>query len=189
MSNSILRKPTATVPEDKNIFEVYNLKENPFPNSPFISQENPDKRYNGEIYEASVRTDEEKKIEENFLKIPQSDPNHIRVGYILDTSYVGRGNGKSSFALNLIKKINHSYCLDISNGLNKCFGLYICPEPSGKTRTFSNLLDKWANAIFTSNIKIIDYSLAALRLEAILHLQYILRLSVFWSYSLLSLRL
>lgn len=168
MSN-ILRKATS-IPVNKDIYAQYNLKENPFPLNPFISQENPDKRYNGDIYEASVRDLENAKVEENFLKKSQSDPNHIRVGYILDTSYVGRGNGKSSFALNLIKKINNSFCLDISEDVNKCFGLYIVPEPSGKTKTFSNLLDKWADAIFNSTAKIIDYSLAALRLEVILNL-------------------
>lgn len=168
MSN-ILKKATSLA-VSKDIYEQYNLKENPFPLNPFISQENPDKRYNGDIYEASVRDMEEAKIEENFLKKPQSDPNHIRVGYVLDTSYVGRGNGKSSFALNLIKKINNAFCLDISGDVNKCFGLYIVPEPSGKTKTFSNFLDKWADAIFNSSIKIIDYSLAALRLEVILEL-------------------
>ncbi|MBF0578115.1 hypothetical protein [Dysgonomonas sp. GY617] len=170
MTNNILRKATGITTDDKNIYESYNLKENPFPVSPFINQEIEDKRYNGDIYEASIRNIEESKIEDNFLKIPQTDPNHIRVGYIHDTSYVGRGNGKSSFALNLIKKINKSFCLDISGGVNKCFGLYVCPEPSGKTKTFSNFLDIWAEAIFNSNIKIIDYALAALRLDAILNL-------------------
>lgn len=53
MSN-ILKKATSLA-VSKDIYEQYNLKENPFPLNPFISQENPDKRYNGDIYEASVR--------------------------------------------------------------------------------------------------------------------------------------
>lgn len=167
---SILKKAIGNVTEGRNVYEAYNLKENPFPINPFISQENPDKRYNGDIYESSIRIIEENKIDEQFLKVPQSNANHIRVGYVLDNSYVGRGNGKSSFALNLIKKINHAFCLDISSDANKCFGLYICPEPSGKTRSFINLLDLFAEGIFNSNIKIIDYSLAALRLDAIMSL-------------------
>jgi len=167
---SILKRAGGSVTEVKNIYEVYNLKENPFPITPFISQESPDKRYNGDIYESSIRMIEEQKIDEQFLKVPQNNHNHIRVGYVLDNSYVGRGNGKSSFALNLIKKINHTFCLDISNEANKCFGLYLCPEPSGKTRSFVNLLDLLVDAIFNSNIRIIEYSLAALRLEAIMSL-------------------
>lgn len=167
---SILKKAGGTVTEQSNIYEAYNLKENPFPVTPFLNQESPDKRYNGDIYESSIRMIEEQKIEEQFLKVPQNNHNHIRVGYVLDNSYVGRGNGKSSFALNLMKKINHAFCLDISKDANKCFGLYLCPEPSGKTRSFVNLLDLFADAIFTSNIRIIDYSLAALRLDAIMNL-------------------
>lgn len=165
---SILKKATGIVIDDGNIYECYNLKENPFPLNPFLNQESPDKRYNGDIYESSVRDIEEKQVEENFLKVPQSNPSHMRVGYILDTSYVGRGNGKSSFAINLIKRINHSYCLDITNGTNKCFGLYLSPDTSGRTRSFSNLLDIWAEAIF--NTKIIDYVLASLRVEAIVNI-------------------
>lgn len=167
MPNNILRKASSiNIPKD--IYKQYNLKENPFPMTPFISQESLDKRYNGDIYESSLRVAETTQIEKNFLQKPQSDPNHIRVGYILDTSYVGRGNGKSSFALNLIKKINSSYCLDISNDVNKCFGIYLVPEASGKTKSFSNLLDKWVEAIFNSQNQIIDYALAALRLEVLL---------------------
>lgn len=101
---SIFKKATGIVVDNGNRYECYNLKENPFPLNPFLNQESPDKRYNGDIYEASVRDIEEKQVEESFLKVPQSNPSHIRVGYILDTSYVGRGNGKSSFAINLIKK-------------------------------------------------------------------------------------
>jgi len=163
---SLIKKGKIENVENCNKFERYNLKENPFPATPFVNQENSDKRYNGEIYEEAIRSRELGFIEDNFLKIPQSNLNHIRIGYILDTSYVGRGNGKSTFALNLLKKINKDYCLDISQNTNKCFGLYIVPEPSGRTRTFMNLLDLIMDAIYQA--KVIDYALAAIRLEAIL---------------------
>ncbi len=165
---SIFKKATGIVTDNGNVYECYNLKENPFPLNPFLNQESTDKRYNGDIYEASVRDIEEMQVEESFLKVPQSNPSHIRVGYILDTSYVGRGNGKSSFAINLIKRINNSYCLDITNETNKCFGLYLTPDTSGRTRSFSNLLDIWAEAIF--NAKVIDYALASLRVDAIVNI-------------------
>lgn len=167
--NSLIKKGITQPTSQNNKFEKYNLSENPFPSTPFVNQENSDKRYNGEIYEEAIRSNEFKLIEENFLKIQQSDLNHIRIGYIQDTSYVGRGNGKSTFALNLLKKINKGYCLDISSDANKCFGLYIVPEPSGRTRTFSHFLDLIVNAI--SQTKILDYSLAAIRLDAILNLK------------------
>ncbi|MDR0865673.1 MAG: hypothetical protein LBO74_12185 [Candidatus Symbiothrix sp.] len=167
--NSLTKKGKLDNLETESRFEKYNLKENPFPATPFVNQGDSDKRYNGEIYEETIRSKELDLIEKNFLKIPQNNSNHIRIGYILDNSYVGRGNGKSTFALNLLKKINKNFCLDISEGANKCFGLYIVPEPSGRTRTFSNLLDLIIEAIIQSNV--LNYSLAAIRLEAILELK------------------
>lgn len=166
--NSLLKR--ASLPDSSNLekYKMFNLKENPFPSTPFTSQGNSDKRYNGEIYEETIRLKEYHQIEHVFLKVPQSNPNHYRIGYIQDTSYVGRGNGKSSFAINLLKKINYAYCSDITSEENKCFGLYITPEVSGRTRNFGNFLDLIANSIFESNV--IEYSLASLRLGAIMEL-------------------
>lgn len=165
---NIIRKATGGLTNGNNLYEIYNLKENPFPSNPFVNQENSDKRYNGDIFEASIREKEFQQIEDGFLKVAQNDPNHIRIGYIMDTSYVGRGNGKSSFAVNLLKKINKDYCLDITDNVNKCFGLYVKPETSGKTRSFVNVLDLIAESLFSS--KIIDYALASIRLDAILEI-------------------
>jgi hypothetical protein len=164
-----IRKRPSDLPLDQTSkYERYNLKENPFPSSPTINSESEDKRYNGDIFEVAIRQNELLKILENFIKIPQSDPNHFRLGYILDTSYVGRGNGKSSFSINLLKKINYQYCLDISQERNKCFGLYISPEPSGRTKSFSSLVDLIFISILNSNL--IEYALATIRLDALINL-------------------
>ena len=139
---NLLKKPTSEIPTDRKAkYEILNLKENPFPNTPFVNKISPDDRYNGSIYEASIRQEELDLIIDNFIKVPQSSPNHLRLGYILDNSYVGRGNGKSAFTLNLIDKVNDDYCLDLSNNINKCFGLHISPLPSGKSKTFYDLVD------------------------------------------------
>ncbi len=165
MSN-LLRKPKqGDKKEVKAKYEHLNLIENPFPNTPYVNKNNTDNRYNGRIYESRVREKEHKQIIDNFIKFPQSDQNHIRLGYLLDYSFVGRGNGKSAFALNLINEINTDYCLDISNELNKCFGLHITPEPSGRTKTFYSFTDLIFDAIIEKGI--INYCLASLRLEAI----------------------
>lgn len=68
---SIFKKATGIVTDNGNVYECYNLKENPFPLNPFLNQESTDKRYNGDIYEASVRDIEEMQVEESFLKVPQ----------------------------------------------------------------------------------------------------------------------
>ena len=164
--DTILTKPSSHEENVVGRYEKLNLKENPFPTTPTINSESPDKRYNGEIYEGAIRENEMKKIEDNFLKVSQNDFNHLRIGYILDTSYVGRGNGKSSFSINLLKNINNKYCLDFSYGQNKCFGLYISPEPSGRTKSFYSLIDLIFQVIINTNI--IEYCLASIRLEGLI---------------------
>lgn len=162
----LTKKPKDQNPEDlKARYEALNLKDNPFPLSPYIIKENTDKRYNGSIYESKIREAEYKQINENFMKVAQSNPNHIRLGYIQDNSYVGRGNGKSAFALNLVNIINKEFCLDISEDLNKCFGLHIQPAPSGRTKTFDSFVDLIFRAILDQDL--IKYALASLRLDAL----------------------
>ena len=102
-------------------FERFNLTENPFPSEPVVHKGSEDRRINGGIYESALRQKEFEKIKANFLQQPQRDPNHLRLGYIMDESYIGRGNGKSAFLLNLEHAINGEYCLDLSAGENKCF--------------------------------------------------------------------
>lgn len=167
--NKYAKKPKAEPTLQQGKFEKFNLRENPFPSAPFVNPGSTDARTNGDIYEDSIRQSEFLWIKENFLAVPQSDPNHLRLGYIIDTSYVGRGNGKSAFLINLQKQINRDFCLTLSNELNKCFALTLVPETSGKTKTFENLVDVFMSYIFQSTI--IDDALAALRLDAILSLE------------------
>lgn len=162
------RRPKAELVPQKGRYELYNLRENPFPSSPFVNPNSSDARNNGEIYEPSIREQEYQAIEENFLKVPQSDPNHLRLGYMIDTSYIGRGNGKTAFLTNLQKRINQDFGLSISNELNKCFAIIVVPEPGGKTKTFESFVDLFISRIFESNV--IEDSLISLRLDAILEL-------------------
>lgn len=163
---NLLRKPIDI--QDANRagkFERFNLSENPFPSEPTVNKESQDKRINGNIYEIQIREKEFELIQSNFIKQPQSDFNHLRLGYIIDTSYIGRGNGKSAFLINLMQKINKEFCLDLSDGLNKCFAIYVTPEPGGRTKTFQSFVDSIYDAILKSEI--ISTCLAILRLEAI----------------------
>ncbi|HEY0764032.1 MAG TPA: hypothetical protein VGD61_16775 [Pyrinomonadaceae bacterium] len=164
--STLLRRPSDGGQfEARGRFERFNLEENPFPSDPFVNKDSTDKRVNGEIYEVEIRRPEYEKIEENFLRHPQADLNHIRLGYLVDTSFVGRGNGKSAFLVNLQQNINKEYCLDISDGHNKCFALLVTPEAGGRTKTFPSFVDQMFDAIL--RLRIIDECLAILRLEAI----------------------
>lgn len=163
--SKLRRKPTKTQNINaKAKYQVFQLTENPFPTCP-VNKNSTDPRINGNIYEPSIRSKEYDQIKEYFLTKPQADPAHLRMGYICDTSYIGRGNGKSTFLVNLINNINYEYCLDISNDLNKCFALYIVPEPGGRTKSFDSFIDLIFKAIYSS--KIIDFSLASLKIRAI----------------------
>ena len=146
-------------------FERFNLTENPFPSEPVVHKGSEDRRINGGIYESALRQKEFEKIKANFLQQPQRDPNHLRLGYIMDESYIGRGNGKSAFLLNLEHAINGEYCLDLSAGENKCFAVYVDPEPGGRTKSFNSFVDCLFRAILDANL--IRDSIAILRLNAI----------------------
>ncbi|MDY6904042.1 MAG: hypothetical protein SWH61_05085 [Thermodesulfobacteriota bacterium] len=164
--NKLLKKPKQPLPSSQQgRYERFYLTENPFPTEP-VNKDSSDRRINGEIYEKDIRVKEYTQIEEAFLKQPQSDLNRLRLGYISDTSYIGRGNGKSAFLVNLMRKINQDYCLDISNDLNKCFALYVTPEPGGRTKRFASFVDLLFSSILQS--KIINTCLALIRLDAII---------------------
>lgn len=164
--NRLLRKPSRSGPREAlGKFEKFHLIENPFPSEPVVNKDSTDRRINGDIYEIEIRRKEYEQIETNFLKRPQSDPNHLRLGFIIDTSYTGRGNGKSAFLINLQNDINGQYSLDISNGENKCFAAYITPEPGGRTKTFPSFVDLIFEAIVRSNL--LNVSIAILLIEAV----------------------
>ncbi len=163
-----LRKPKAEPIVRQGRYEQYNLKENPFPSSPFVNPESGDARINGKIYEPSIHQAEYDKVRESFLEVPLNDPNHLRLGYIVDRSYIGRGNGKSAFILDVQKRINQDFGLSVSNGLNKCFAVMFTPGPSGKTKTFPSFVDLLFDAVLRSGI--IEDTLATLRVDAILTL-------------------
>lgn len=168
--DKFLKKATSNIPEEnKGKFEKYNLAENPFPSTPIVNKDSTEKKFNGSIYENTIRDDEHNKMVRNFLEKPQNDINHLRLGFIIDSSYIGRGNGKSAFLVNLMKEINENYCLNFSNEQNKCFATYFAPEGGGNTKTFEKFTDIFFQSILNSNI--INFSLATLRLEALLVLK------------------
>jgi hypothetical protein len=162
----LTRKPKASNPlSTPSRYERFNLSDNPFPSEPVVNKDSEDRRINGGIYETALRQREFEKIKANFLQQPQQDPNHLRLGYIMDESYIGRGNGKSAFLLNLEDVVNSEYCLDLSDGENKCFAVYVDPEPGGRTKSFNSFVDCLFRAILAGNL--IRDSIAILRLNAI----------------------
>ena len=165
--NKLTQKPTDSLNlSEVGRFEPYNLKENPFPRSPFVNKASTEDKLNGNIFEIAVRQKEFDKICKCFLSVPQANPDHQRLGFINDTSYIGRGNGKSAFLINLLKKINQNYCMDLSDNKNKCFGVFAAPEGGGKIKSFDKFVDLIFDSIVDSNI--INIALATIRLDVLL---------------------
>lgn len=163
--SKLTRKPTSKQPAGiETRYEFANLRDNPFPVQPMVEINSSDPRINGHIYEFEIRRQEHAKIVDNFLKVSKTSPNHLRLGYLIDTSYIGRGNGKSAFLIKLNEQINKEYCLDLSDNVNKCFSAYVSPQPGGRCKTFPLLVDAMFTAILDSGI--IEATLAALRLDA-----------------------
>ncbi len=164
--SKLLSVPEASIADlTEGKYEKFNLKENPFPPEPYVNKDSEDRRINGDIYEFEIRRKEYESLKSAFLEVPQNNLLHLRLGFIIDESYIGRGNGKSAFLVYLQNSINKEYCIDISQKKNKCFGLYLSPEPGGKTKTFASLVDLIYKAILDNSI--IDHCLAFLRFDAI----------------------
>lgn len=145
---SIFGRPTSTQdPQAAARYEKFNLQDNPFPSEPVVNQESTDKRLNGDLYEVEISRELREKFVDAFVRPPHSDPNHLRMCFLSDESYIGRGNGKSAFLINLQNKINHQYSLDLSSNVNKMFAITITPLPSGRTKTFQQLCDSIFDAI------------------------------------------
>lgn len=162
----IFKKASAPVDfEANNKYGKFRLVENPFPTMASVNESSPEKKYNGSIYEESIREEEYNKVSHNFLEVPQANPDHLRLCFLSDTSYIGRGNGKTSFLVNLMRIINRDYCLDISKENNKCFSVYFSPDGGGVVKTFERFVDYFFNSIIKSNV--INECLAVLRYEAI----------------------
>jgi hypothetical protein len=166
MSNKFTSRP-AILP-DKNVsarFHRFKLRDNPFPNEPFVNSRSKDSRINGKIYEASLRQEEHAKLQRAFVEPSRNDGSHLKLGYIEDASYLGRGNGKSAFILNATESINTAYCLDSSQGRNKCFSVIVNPMGGGKTKSFDSFVDLLMTSILES--RIIDIAVGSLILDAL----------------------
>jgi len=167
--SKLLRTPEHLPESDiSSRYQRFGLLDNPFPSEPYVNQDSTDKRINGNIYETELHKKEYQQILKNFLSQSQANPNHLRLGYIIDTSYIGRGNGKSAFLVNLKQIIDKDYCEAVSDGKNKCFSIYVRPEPGGRTKTFPGFVDIFFQAIIKADV--IKSTLAVLRLKAIQNL-------------------
>jgi len=166
MDSKFTRRPTSSPDRNQTIkFHRFRLRDNPFPNEPYVNRRSKDSRINGDIYEESLRQDEHAKLTASFLEPSRNEGSHLKLGYIEDASYLGRGNGKSAFILHATDRINVNYCLDVSAEQNKCFSVVLNPMAGGKAKSFDAFVDLLLGAILES--KLIDIAIGSLILEVL----------------------
>ena len=166
MTNKFTKRPTKGPDRQQAVkFHRFGLRDNPFPNEPYVNKTSNDSRINGDIYDDALRVDEHSKLTSSFFEPSRNDGSHLKLGYIEDGSYLGRGNGKSAFILNATGRINSNFCLDMSAEINKCFSLILNPQGGGKTKSFDSFVDLLLDGIVQN--KFIEVAIGSLVLEAI----------------------
>lgn len=168
--NKFTRKAQTNPKEFKDLFERFNLKENPFPYNPFIEPESSDPKRNGSIFDQRIRNKEFGKFIANFVETPLTG-DHNRVGYLLESSFAGRGNGKSALLVNLQNSINQDYADSCSKGLNKAFAVYLKAKSGGLDTKFWQISENILMEICKR--KVLEDCLITLRYEILIELNQI----------------
>jgi len=109
-------------------YEIYGLKDNPFPRGGAILRpESEDPRENGKIFSVNARAKEIKKFEEKFIGIKTSFDDRIRCGFLWAEGdrTTGRGMGKTALAVYMKHKINDGYGKNYFDGRKKFFCSYV----------------------------------------------------------------
>lgn len=148
--NKFITKPKTT-PLVKEKYERFNLTDNPFPYDPFMEPESENVRINGTIYNENIKKNEIQKISNNFF-LQSLDGNNKRLGYLIDSAYTGRGNGKSALLVHLKSLVNKDFGATVSNQENRVFAIYIKPQPSGRSAKFWQLAEEVLVQISKTNI-------------------------------------
>jgi hypothetical protein len=109
-------------------YEVYGLKENPFPKSgAILKPESPDPRENGSIFSVNARKEEIEEFERKFIGTLTSFDDRIRCGFLWAEGdrTTGRGMGKTALAIYMKHKINDGYGKNYFDSRKKFFCSYI----------------------------------------------------------------
>jgi hypothetical protein len=109
-------------------YEIYGLKENPFPKGlSILKPESSDPRENGKIFSENARAKEIKEFEEKFIGIKTSFDDRYRCGLLWAEGdrITGRGMGKTALAIYMKHRTNEGYGKNYFDGREKFFCSYI----------------------------------------------------------------
>ncbi|HET92320.1 MAG TPA: hypothetical protein ENN99_16505 [Chloroflexi bacterium] len=133
-SNPLLRRSQpARIAE--NLYERFELRENPFPDSPTIVPDSSDPRRNGEIYCADLRAHEQNQFER--LLIPRMEHENRLIALLMDyATRRGRGIGKTAFLNHQRRRIMADLGDELTDGAYVLLAAHLIPEGGGRTRKF-----------------------------------------------------
>jgi len=108
-------------------YEIYGLKENPFPRVPILAPESKDPRENGSIFAAKAREKEIKEFEEKYIGTKTTFDDRYRGGFLWAEGgrAYGRGMGKTALAIYMKHRVNDGYGKNYFGGKEKFFCSYI----------------------------------------------------------------
>jgi hypothetical protein len=109
-------------------YEIYGLKENPFPRGgAILKPESSDPRENGSIFSVNARKQEIDDFERKFVGTATSFNDRERCGFLWAEGdrTTGRGMGKTALAVYMKHKINDGYGKNYFDGKVKFFCSYI----------------------------------------------------------------
>lgn len=92
-------------------YEIYGLKENPFPKGGILKPESRDPRENGSIFSVEARAEEIQEFGKKFIGRQTSFDDRIRCGFLWAEGdrTTGRGMGKTALAIYMKHRINEEY--------------------------------------------------------------------------------
>ena len=109
-------------------YEIYGLKENPFPKGgAILKPESGDPRENGSIFSVNAREREINEFEEKFVGKKTSFDDRMRCGFLWAEGdrTTGRGMGKTALAIYMKYRINDGYGKNYFKGKEKFFCGYV----------------------------------------------------------------
>lgn len=131
-------------------YEIYGLKENPFPRIPILAPDSKDPRENGSIFSVNARAKEIKQFEEKYIGTKTTFDDRYRSGFLWAEGgrTYGRGMGKTALAIYMKHRVNDGYGKNYFGGKEKLFCSYISFPKGLKAK-----VDFIYRALFRSFIK------------------------------------
>jgi hypothetical protein len=128
MENPLLRRIARPKQPETNRYEVFDLRNNPFPLDPGLSPSSDDPRVNGSIYNDELFIDQQNRLDQ--LLIPGNN-GECSIAFLMDhATRRGKGIGKSAFLKHQRDRITADFGWQASKGKALLFAVHVAPPPA-----------------------------------------------------------